>query len=364
METVENQFVGNYVADIRDALIASVLSSSHAAVISPPGWGKSVIADQMGRRIAGDDHFNLIPLDPSSLPSAIKGEEKLDGGNIVTDVTGTPYDPEMKIVTADEAFRANDPVFDAMLHATDPLKQDRCTVWVTSNFVPQHERIQALISRFAIWLQVTPEPFDAGEMAVSQLMAGGMPTVPGQFPTWQTVEDVRAAAPGPKIAESIRDYISLLGSEAEEAGLNLTPRQIGHWQRVLFRMNVYETGKADTMLSADAQKALRFVWPSVDRDAWNLWQSVVGSLVDPVGAAIDAILANVAPQFVEVAEIDDQSERTNKLPDLGRALADAQSELYDHGGDDERANEAVKKLNDWFRMAAQGKKPKLGKLES
>jgi len=44
-------------ADLIDGALAALLSSNHVLVIGPPGTAKSMLADELCRRIEGADYF-------------------------------------------------------------------------------------------------------------------------------------------------------------------------------------------------------------------------------------------------------------------------------------------------------------------
>src|SRR5207244_12997158 len=47
-------------ADLIDGALAALLSSNHVLVIGPPGTAKSMLADELCRRIEGADYFQWL----------------------------------------------------------------------------------------------------------------------------------------------------------------------------------------------------------------------------------------------------------------------------------------------------------------
>lgn len=357
-------YVGQYVEDLMDAFIGGLIANVHTMSISPPGWGKTQITMDMATGIA-PDNSNMIPISPSTPPSAISGpfdnEKLINDSKLVRVLDGTPFDPNMRIVILDEALRGSDWVFDEVLHATDHTKQKSCVVWGTSNFIPTQERAQAMLDRFAIWLWLKPETFDVADMVRAQMMSNGSPALPRAVPSLKDIEQVRLAQPGIKATTAVADFIETLAAEAGKEGYRIHPRQIAHWRKILYFNGVYHTGEADfDKLPDQATRLMQFAWGATSYEESANWATLVKSIADKVGAAIEAILANAVEEFERVAAIPTVAERTKELSGLGRLLADSQSDINAIAAGDPRAVKAIEQVNQWFKMAVDGKSPTLG----
>lgn len=355
-------FVGRYVRELRDVAVASIFANVHASFQSPPGWGKTDILSGIAHNVTGSDHFSRIDLMPSSSPSAFTGlddpQELINNGRLVKVTDGTPYDPAMNVVLADELFRANDPTFDAGLHALDPQKQDHCVVWAANNFVAKGERVEALLDRIALWYWMNPAQTLDVEETVSAMMAStGKPQIPGWLPTWEQVEEVRRAVPGPKAIEAIRDYIAMLVQEGVQEGFAVGhPRSLAQWWRILFYNTVAATGDPDfDRIPAEVTRLIGYAYGSASYAEAKKWFDMVASLADKVQAEIDRILADNVEAFKRVAAMTEMSERTKAALELGNRLAAAQTTLHNQfGKDDPRVNEAMTVLTQWHTAAIMG----------
>ncbi len=361
-------FIGSYVSDIRDCLIAGVLSGQHAVVLGAPGWGKTAIARAMAARVAGDGRWCLVRLDPSTPPEAVRGAydpAALLQGRLERVVGGTPYDPRARLVILDEIFRANEVVFDVLLDVLDrlDLSPDTAPVaWATANFVAQGERVEALRDRIALWLWLQPESLDPRAVVGAHLAAGddGL-SVPGEIPGWETVLEVRATRPGEKALRAVGELLSQLTQEAQAQGRRVNPRRLAQWARLVYRVGVYTTGEADfAALPDEAARVLRWAWPAPTPEEAASWAQIALSIVDAVGAAIEAAMAQALAKFREVAAIGDPGARTAKVAELGQVLAGTQATLRQVGGDDPRVPEAIRTLTEWFAAAVSGKEPRDG----
>lgn len=260
----------------------------------------------------------------------------------------------------DEIFRANEVVFDALLDVLDrlDLEPDQApVVWATSNFVAQGERLAALKDRFALWLWLEPELVDAAAVARSRLASLGRHLDADGLPDWEAVAEIRSLRPGPETERAVAEAVSALAAEAQAQGLRPNPRHLAWWAQTLFRVGAYHAGASFREVPEEAKKLLRYVWPASSPEEAAAWAQVAGAIVDPVAAAIEAVLAEALRKFREVASVADPAQRAARISDLGVALASAQASLQQLG-DDARAAEALQTLTAWFAAAVRGEVPR------
>src|SRR3990167_7020166 len=227
-------FQGAYIGDIRDTLIASALSGHHVILLSAPGWGKTNVAVEVAKAIAGDNHV-FIGLDSTTPPEAMSG--MIDPAAILDTpprlekvIKGTPYDPNARIVTLDEIGRASEIVFDMLLHVLQPYHVDpdhAPSVWATSNFAPSGDRQEALRDRFALWMWVSPQSMDVRGLVKTRLNRkfGESLAVPNGVPVpdWNDVMRIRQARPNDATSTAVAAVIETLATEAVQAGYQLSP---------------------------------------------------------------------------------------------------------------------------------------------
>src|SRR5437899_5082641 len=145
--------------DLIDGALAALLSSHHLLIIGPPGTAKSMLADELCRRIEGANYFQWL-LTRFTTPEEIFGAVSLkaleqDDYRRVT----TRKLPNAHIAFLDEIFKANSSILNALLtlinerifhngrqRAAVPL----ITLFGASNELPDEEELTALFDRFML----------------------------------------------------------------------------------------------------------------------------------------------------------------------------------------------------------------------
>ena len=102
-------------ADLIDGALAALLSSHHLLIIGPPGTAKSMLADELCRRIEGADYFQWL-LTRFTTPEEIFGAVSLKAleQDDYRRVTSRKL-PEAHIAFLDEIFKANSSILNAIL---------------------------------------------------------------------------------------------------------------------------------------------------------------------------------------------------------------------------------------------------------
>ena len=145
--------------DLIDGALAALLCSHHLLIIGPPGTAKSMLADELCRRIEGANYFQWL-LTRFTTPEEIFGAVSLkaleqDEYRRVTDHKL----PEAHIAFLDEIFKANSSILNAILtlinerlfHNGKAIAQvPLLTLFGASNELPEEEELTALYDRFLV----------------------------------------------------------------------------------------------------------------------------------------------------------------------------------------------------------------------
>src|SRR5437899_2703648 len=146
-------------ADLIDGALAALLSSNHVLVIGPPGTAKSMLADELCRRIEGADYFQWL-LTRFTTPEEIFGAVSLKAleEDDYRRVTSLKL-PEAHIAFLDEIFKANSSILNALLtiinervfhNGRQRIKVPLITMFGASNELPDEDELTALYDRFML----------------------------------------------------------------------------------------------------------------------------------------------------------------------------------------------------------------------
>ena len=142
-----------------DGALAALLASQHVLIIGPPGTAKSMLADELCRRITGAHYFQWL-LTKFTTPEELFGAVSLKAleADDYRRVTDNKL-PEAHIAFLDEVFKSSSSILNAILSiinervfhngkaaAAVPL----LTLFGASNELPEDDELLALYDRFLL----------------------------------------------------------------------------------------------------------------------------------------------------------------------------------------------------------------------
>jgi MoxR-like ATPase len=145
--------------DLIDGALSALLCSQHVLIIGPPGTAKSMLADEICRRIEGARYFQWL-LTRFSTPEEIFGAVSLKAleQDDYRRVTSHKL-PEAHIAFLDEIFKANSSILNAILtlinerlfhNGREIVRVPLLTLFGASNELPEDDELTALYDRFLL----------------------------------------------------------------------------------------------------------------------------------------------------------------------------------------------------------------------
>jgi MoxR-like ATPase len=145
--------------EVIDGALAALVAGQHVLLIGPPGTAKSMLADELCRRLDEAGYFQWL-LTKFSTPEELFGAVSLralenDEYRRVT----THKLPEAHIAFLDEVFKANSSILNSVLtlmnerrfhNGREPIDVPLITLFGASNELPEEDELQALYDRFLL----------------------------------------------------------------------------------------------------------------------------------------------------------------------------------------------------------------------
>jgi len=146
-------------SELIDGALAALLAGHHILLIGPPGTAKSMLADELCRRLEGASYFQWL-LTKFTTPEELFGAVSLralenDEYRRVT----TLKLPEAHIAFLDEVFKANSSILNAILtlinerrfhNGREAVTVPLITLFGATNELPEDDELQALYDRFLL----------------------------------------------------------------------------------------------------------------------------------------------------------------------------------------------------------------------
>jgi len=145
--------------DLIDGALSALLSAHHVLIIGPPGTAKSMLADELCRRIEGANYFQWL-LTRFTTPEEVLGAVSLKAleQDDYRRVTSHKL-PEAHIAFLDEIFKANSSILNAILtlinerlfhNGKEIVTVPLLTLFGASNELPEDDELMALYDRFLV----------------------------------------------------------------------------------------------------------------------------------------------------------------------------------------------------------------------
>ena len=263
-------------AELIDGALAALLSSHHVLIIGPPGTAKSMLSDELCRRIEGANYFQWL-LTRFTTPEEVFGAVSLKAleQDDYRRVTHRKL-PDAHIAFLDEIFKANSSILNALLtlinerlfhNGKEVTAVPLLTLFGASNELPEEEELTALYDRFLVrfvvnyiaedfrFLRMLESPpqnertcLTLGELQELQAAARDV-TIPSH--AYRSIADIRRALNAKNIQASDRRYrqsLNLLQAHAYlDSATEVQEKNLFFLEHVLWRDPAEHAAVRDTI---------------------------------------------------------------------------------------------------------------------
>src|ERR1700732_289621 len=195
-------------AELIDGALCALLSGSHVLIIGPPGTAKSMLSDELCRRIEGANYFQWL-LTKFSTPEEIFGAVSLSGleHDDYRRVTSHKL-PAAHIAFLDEIFKSNSSILNALLtiinerifhNGRERVVVPLITMFGASNELPDEAELTALYDRFMLRFMADYITEEHGFLK----MLEGIPPAARTMLSFAELDELRADTAGVKIPGGI-----------------------------------------------------------------------------------------------------------------------------------------------------------------
>jgi MoxR-like ATPase len=309
-------------SEVIDGALAALLAGHHVLIIGPPGTAKSMLADELCRRLDGATYFQWL-LTKFTTPEELFGAVSLSAleRDEYRRVTAHKL-PESHIAFLDEVFKANSSILNAILTLINERRFHNgraietvplITLFGASNELPEDDELQALYDRFLLRFVVSYIDEDFRFLKMLQARTPAARTTL----TLAALRAAQAEAAAVTIPQSVYSAVADLRRELGRGQLVSSDRRYRQALDVL-RAHAYLDGR-DEVSDEDVFFLEHMLWrdPSEHAEVRNTIHRLLRGYVDEAKALL-----------YQTRELRDYAHRQWENNELrGRAVVEAHTKI-------------------------------------
>ncbi len=314
IQTIRQELHNTFVErdDVVDGTLAALLAREHVLFIGPPGTAKSMLAEELCRRIQGASYFEWL-LTKFSTPEEIFGPislKALENDEFVR-ITKDKL-PEAHVSFLDEIFKANSSILNALLAIINerkfhnggmPVTVPLMTLIGASNELPDEEELTALYDRFLVRFLVDYISEDANFIQ----MLAAKPSNNGTKITLQELEEMQEEASRIEIPDLIVNLLVTVRNKLKKENIIASDRRY-HNSLGILKAKAFLDGR-DHVVDSDLVILAHVLWSNPEEI--RTVQNIIYDLANPFERRAEEFLKQ-AEEILAYAKREwaDADERT------------------------------------------------------
>lgn len=335
-----------------DGTMCAILAKQHLFMVGPPGTAKSMLTDEVCKRIVGADYFQWLLTKfttPEEIfgPISLKALENDEYKRITTNKL-----PEATIAFLDECFKANSAILNSLLTIVNerkyhnngtPANVPLQSLFGASNELPEGEELGALYDRFILRYSVN---YIADDSDFKAMLTMDMTNQNPETVTLAELAVMQAEAMAVKIPYEVIETLIQIRNKLKKEGIINSDRRFKQSLDIL-KAHAYINGR-DVVGDDDLTILQHILW-SQPAEIKTVSRVIVGTANPIMNKILELIDQSheieLTVQDMLTNEPDQAStagvEANTKLKKIGEKLQEHKDTIVAQGNDTTKVDEAI-----------------------
>jgi MoxR-like ATPase len=292
----------------------AILAKRHMFMLGEPGVGKSMLVDQITKRIQESRKFKWL-LTKGTVPEEIFGGPDLltfKNEGIYRRVT-TGKLPAVEFAMLDEIFNASDAILNSLLllinegefiNPGEDSKVPLLTLFAASNSMPQTAELEALVDRLIIRV-VTKAISDDSNFVQMMLAEDYEPQV---YLTLDEITEAQAEVAQVEVTDSVMEAILKMRNRFKEEDIWVSDRRF-HQVISIIKAEAWLNGRTSALVE-DTKPLVYSMWREPSQI--EKIREIIYDLADPIEAEVLALSTEMEAVFAEFKSVMADTTNPNR----------------------------------------------------